>query len=157
MSSSRASSRVRAAASWRSGGDKRSTQGKADHHAYRDTGPGEHGNRGWHPEGVHHRTSEAVSNGFVAEVLDLLKGSVGLQKGMVDNAGQILPVCKGLGSKRDGIKCSMIKIKIFLLHGRNGRHVCVPRLSFAALRRRLFCVPGDEYSPFRSAYQERGR
>ena len=98
-------------------GDQRGAQGKADDHAHRNAGSGEHGDRGGGPDGVDHGAGKAVADGLVAEILDLLAGGVGLQQGVVDDGGQRLPVRQRLGGKGSRIEAAVVEFKIGFLDG----------------------------------------
>jgi hypothetical protein len=79
------------------GAGERCSEGEADEDADGDTGSGECGVRERDPGGVDHGTGEVVFGCFVTDFEGVGAGGVGLEEGVIEDGGEVLPGGKSVG------------------------------------------------------------
>ena len=64
------------------------------------------------PHRVDYHAGKSVADGLLAEAFHLLARGVGVEKSMVDDGGQRLPVGKSFGGKSGRIEGSVVKFQV---------------------------------------------
>jgi hypothetical protein len=93
-------------------GDQRSAEGKTDHYADGNAGAGEKLNGGGGPDGIDHGAGETVADGFIAEVFNLVARGVGLEEGVVNDRGEVLPTGESVCGKGSGIERAVVELEV---------------------------------------------